>query len=128
MFKATSMTTRLHCVFDGSAKSSTGVSLNEHLLAGPTLHPRLTTILSRFRLHAIAISSDISKMFRGIHLLLEEKNLYCTDTWSGFMKEISRIGVCGASPLVSPLRPSWQPASSSKLPLTCLKLTLWPLV
>ena len=76
VFKATSTTTRLRCVFDASAKSSTGVSLNDQLLAGPTLHPRLTTILSRFRLHAVAISSDISKMFCGIHLLPEEKDLH----------------------------------------------------
>ena len=60
VFKATYMTTRLRCVFDASAKSLTGVSLNDQLLAGPTLHPCLTTILSHFRLHAVAISSDIS--------------------------------------------------------------------
>ena len=76
VFKATSTTTRLRCVFDASAKSSTGVHLNDQLLAGPTLQPHLTTILSRFRLHAVAVSSDISKMFRGIHLLPEEKDLH----------------------------------------------------
>ena len=76
VIKATSTSTRLRCVFDASAKSSTGVSLNDQLLVGPTLHPHLTTILSRFRLHAVAISSDISKMFRVIHLLPEEKDLH----------------------------------------------------
>ena len=74
--KATSTTTRLCCVFDASAKSSTGISLNDQLLAGPITHPRLTTILSCFWLHAVAVSSDISKMFCGIHLLPEEKYLH----------------------------------------------------
>ena len=76
VFKATSTTTRLRCVFDASVKSSTGITLNDKLLAGPTLHPRLTTIMSRFRLHAIAVSSDVSKVFCGIHLLPEEKDLH----------------------------------------------------
>ena len=31
VFKATSTTTRLRCVFDASAKSSTGISLNDQL-------------------------------------------------------------------------------------------------
>ena len=76
IIKATSTTTRLRCMFDASAKSSTGVSVNDQLLVGPTLHPHLTIILSRFQLHTVAISSDISKMFLGIHLLPEEKDLH----------------------------------------------------
>ena len=40
--KTTSTTTHMHCVFDASAKSSTGISLNDQLLAGPTLHVTLS--------------------------------------------------------------------------------------
>ncbi|GIY59832.1 reverse transcriptase [Caerostris darwini] len=49
--------------FDGSAKSSTGVSLNDKLMVGPQLQTDLTTILIRFRMHKIAITADIEKMY-----------------------------------------------------------------
>ena len=42
IIKATSTTTCLRSVFDASARSSTGVSLNDRILVGPTLHPHLT--------------------------------------------------------------------------------------
>ena len=37
-------TTKLRIVFDASAKSSIGVSLNDTLLVGPTIHPPLVDI------------------------------------------------------------------------------------
>ena len=74
--KESSTTTRLRAVFDASAKMSSGVSLNDQLLAGPTLHPPLTAIITRFRSHKIAVSSDISKMFRGVLLHPEEKDFH----------------------------------------------------
>ena len=46
--KESSTTTKLRAVFDASAKSSTGVSLNDLLLSGPNLYPKLTTVLHRF--------------------------------------------------------------------------------
>ncbi|GIY27764.1 uncharacterized protein LOC103569155 [Caerostris extrusa] len=42
---------KFRVVFDGSAKSSTGVSLNDKLMVGPQLQTDLTTILIRFRMH-----------------------------------------------------------------------------
>ncbi|GIY99114.1 hypothetical protein CEXT_158251, partial [Caerostris extrusa] len=42
---------KFRVVFDGSAKSSTGVSLNDKLMVGPQLQADLTTILIRFRMH-----------------------------------------------------------------------------
>ena len=35
--KSTSTTTKLRVVFDGSAKSSSGISLNEKLMIGPRI-------------------------------------------------------------------------------------------
>lgn len=40
VYKASSSTTKIRAVFDASAKSSTGVSLNDTLLVGPTVHPK----------------------------------------------------------------------------------------
>ena len=56
-------TTKLRAVFDTSASTTSGASLNDTLLPGPSLFPALTTILIRFRTHPIAICGDVSKMF-----------------------------------------------------------------
>ena len=52
--KESSSTTEVRAVFDASAPSSSGVSLNDMLLVGPTIHPPLVDVLLRFRLHHIA--------------------------------------------------------------------------
>ena len=43
--KETSSTTKIRAVFDASAKSSSGVSLNDTLLVGPTVHSSLIDVL-----------------------------------------------------------------------------------
>ena len=68
VMKESSTSTKLRAVFDASAKSQSGISLNDQLLAGPNLYPLLTTILNRFRTFNVAITADISKMFRGVEL------------------------------------------------------------
>ena len=61
-------TTKLRVVFDGSAKSSTGVSLNGSLMVGPTVQEDMFSILIRFRFHKVGLSADIAKMYRQIAL------------------------------------------------------------
>ena len=76
VFKETSTTTKGRPVFDASAKTSTGVSLNDTLQTGPNLYPLLTDVLIRFRSHVIGFSADISKMFREVLLHEEDRDLH----------------------------------------------------
>lgn len=66
IIKETSITTKVRVVFDGSATSKSSVSLNKILMVGPTVQPDLISIIMRFRLHRIAFTSDIEKMYRQI--------------------------------------------------------------
>ncbi len=66
--KESSTTTKLRVVFDASAKTSSGYSLNDLLLPGPISYPLLTNILLSFRVYRIGLSADISKMFREVSL------------------------------------------------------------
>ena len=64
VLKDNSSTTKLRVVFDGSAKSSSGLSLNNCLQVGPTVQPDLFTLLLKFRFRQVAIKADIAKMYR----------------------------------------------------------------
>jgi hypothetical protein len=60
VIKAESTTTKTRVVFNASAKSSNGTSLNDHLLIGP--------ILIWFRKHEIAFTVNITKMYRMVEV------------------------------------------------------------
>ena len=74
--KESSTTTKLRAVFNASAKSSTNVSLNDILMVGPTVHSSLVDVLLRFRLHRIAMTADISKMYRAVELVDSDRDLH----------------------------------------------------
>ena len=76
VYKASSSTTKIRPVFDASAKSSTGVSLNDTLLVGPTVHSSLLDVLLRFRMHRVALTADISKMYRAIELTPSDRDFH----------------------------------------------------
>ncbi|XP_070068244.1 uncharacterized protein [Drosophila takahashii] len=59
-----SLSTKLRVVFDGSAKSTSGKSLNDLLLCGPTIQQDLITTVLAFRLHRFVLTGDITKMYR----------------------------------------------------------------
>nr|XP_034194192.1 uncharacterized protein LOC117610665 [Osmia lignaria] len=62
--KVTSKTTKLQVVFDSSAATTTGISLNETLHIGPKIQGDLLHILIRFRSHRFVLIGDIEKMYR----------------------------------------------------------------
>lgn len=64
--KLDSLTTKVRVVFDASAKSKTGLSLNDILAVGPTIQDDLFSIIVRFRTHNYVLSADITKMYRQI--------------------------------------------------------------
>ncbi|CAG4957932.1 unnamed protein product [Colias eurytheme] len=55
---------KIRVVFDGSAPSSNGVSLNQCLHSGPKLHRDIGDILTNFRRHQVVFIADIKMMFR----------------------------------------------------------------
>ena len=76
VFKQSSSTTKLRIVFDASCKTTSGASLNDILAPGPTVHPNLDQILMRFRSYQVAVSGDISKMYREVELCPQDRNLH----------------------------------------------------
>jgi hypothetical protein len=61
VFRETSSTTKTRVVFDGSAKTSNGLSLNDILLVGPTVQPDLYSIVLLFRTYQVCFTADIDK-------------------------------------------------------------------
>ena len=74
--KSSSTSTKFRVMFDASAKTSSALSLNDTLLVGPTLHPNLDEILLRFRTYRVALTGDISKMFREVQLAEQDRHLH----------------------------------------------------
>ena len=74
--KHSSTSTKLRVVFYESAATSTGVSLNQLLQIGPTLHPTLATILIKFRSYPVALTADVAKMYREVELAPEDRDLH----------------------------------------------------
>ena len=71
--KEDNLTTKIRVVFDGSSKSSSGISLKDALMVGPTIY-------TRFRSFHFALSADIEKMYRQIEVTPED-SLYQRILW-----------------------------------------------
>lgn len=70
-----SSSTKLRVVFDASAATTNGKSLNNKLMTGPNLQAELVNIMIRFRTHKYVITADIEKMFRQITVHPEDRSL-----------------------------------------------------
>lgn len=68
VLKESSLTTKLRVVFDASAPTSNGLSLNNIQIVGPVLQDDLLSIILRFRQYTYVISADIAKMYRQVSI------------------------------------------------------------
>lgn len=65
---------KLRVVFDASARTSTGLSLNDIVFTGPKLQKDISTLLLSCRLHRYMFTADICKMYRQINISPEDRN------------------------------------------------------
>lgn len=75
MIREQSESTKLRVVFDASARTSSGVSVNNLQMVGPVVQDPLFNILIRFRQHKYVLTGDIEKMFRSVLLRESDRNL-----------------------------------------------------
>lgn len=75
VIKPDSLSTKLRVVFDASAKTTSGSSLNDKLLPGPNLQRDLLKLLIRFRIHQYVITADIAQMFRQVLIDSRDRRL-----------------------------------------------------
>lgn len=68
VIRENSLTTKLRVVFNGSSRTSTGVSLNDLLHIGAKQQKDVFDVLIWFRQFKYAFSSDIEKMYRQIKI------------------------------------------------------------
>ena len=78
VIKLSSSTTQTRVVFDASAKSSSGISLNDTLMVGPTIQDDLFSIMIRSRKCQLMFTADIQKMYRQINVDRRDTHLQRT--------------------------------------------------
>lgn len=75
VFKDSSESTKIRVVFDGSAPTTSGYSLNDILLVGPNVQNSLFSILIRARQYKYLLTGDIEKMYRQVEVHRNDRNL-----------------------------------------------------
>lgn len=68
VFKANSQTTKIRPVFNASAKTLNGASLNDCLSSGPNLLEKIPPLLVKFRLNKLGVTADVRKAFLQLQL------------------------------------------------------------
>ena len=125
VLKESSTTTKLRVVFDASAKTTSGVSLNDNFMLGLKIQRDRFGILIRFRFHKVALSADNAKMYRQVLLDKEDKDfhrLLWRETPSSTLEQYRMIrntyGVTSAG--FHAIRPLFELAETTQHPRTCL--------
>lgn len=75
VFRENALTTKLRVVFDASALSSSGISLNDLQLVGPAVQGDLIAILMRFRENRYVACADVEKMYRQVMVDPKQRDL-----------------------------------------------------
>ena len=79
--KETSSTSKMQVVFDTFAGTTSSTSLNDHLLIGSRVHPTIIDILLCFRHHQVALTTDVSEMYRAVLLPEHQRDLHDRFMW-----------------------------------------------
>lgn len=75
VLKEKSESTKLRVVFDASARTSSGLSVNDIQMVGKNIQDSLYNILIRFRQHKFVLCGDIEKMYRMVSMSEADRNL-----------------------------------------------------
>lgn len=73
--KRDSESSQIRVVFDASARTSSGLSVNDLQMVGPNVQDSLVNILTRFRQHKYVLSGDVEKMYRQVLMDESDRNL-----------------------------------------------------
>lgn len=76
VIKSSSVTTKVRIVYDASMKSDSNYSLNDIQYTGPVIQNDLLSIIMRFRKYHYAMTADISKMYRMIHISKDQRKFH----------------------------------------------------
>nr|CAH7760091.1 unnamed protein product [Callosobruchus chinensis] len=105
-------TTKLRVVFDASARTDSGYSLNDLQYVGPTIQDTLFSILLRFRQGPVAIGADLVKMFRQVKIAEDQRHLQTILWRASPSDELQTFQLCTVT---------YGTASASWLAVRCLK-------
>lgn len=70
-----SITTKLRVVFNASSETTTGVSVNDLQMVGPTIQSDVVSILLRFRSQPYVFTADITKFYRRVLVHPDDRQL-----------------------------------------------------
>ncbi|XP_065356309.1 uncharacterized protein LOC135950707 [Calliphora vicina] len=68
VIRENSLTTKLRVVFDASAKTTNGKSLNDVMYTGPRLQKDIFDIIVKWRLWRYVVMADVEKMYRQVRV------------------------------------------------------------
>ena len=76
VLKEDSSSTKIRVVFDGSAKTTSGKSLNDVLLDAPNPVNDLINVMIRWRFFAIPLVADVRKMYRMVSMVRADRDFH----------------------------------------------------